>query len=49
MYIIKRGILDGWPGMVIALGNFQGTFYKYAKLVELQANWQPPESPPIQK
>jgi len=47
MYILKKGILDGWPGFVIAIGNFQGTFYKYAKLVELQANWQAPESPPL--
>jgi len=47
MYILKKGILDGWPGLVIALANFEGTYYKYAKLHELQANWQPPESPPI--
>jgi glycosyltransferase involved in cell wall biosynthesis len=47
MYILKKGILDGWPGVVIAVGNFQGTFYKYAKLVELQADWQPPASPPL--
>jgi hypothetical protein len=39
MYILKRGILDGWPGFVIALGNFEGTFYKYAKLHELGADW----------
>ncbi|MEH0022698.1 MAG: glycosyltransferase family 2 protein [Desulfobacter sp.] len=31
MYILKRGFLDGWPGFIIALGNFEGTFYKYAK------------------
>lgn len=49
MYIIKRGILDGWPGFVIALGNFEGTFYKYAKLHELQADWAPPPSPPLQR
>jgi glycosyltransferase involved in cell wall biosynthesis len=49
MYILKKGILDGWPGVVIALGNFQGTFYKYAKLVELQSSWQPPDSPPLRK
>lgn len=49
MYILKKGILDGWPGMVIAIGNFQGTFYKYAKLVELQADWQPPNSPTLWK
>ncbi|WDP89416.1 MAG: glycosyltransferase family 2 protein [Desulfobacter sp.] len=32
IYILKLGILDGWPGFMIAFGNFQGTFYKYAKL-----------------
>ncbi len=47
MYILKRGILDGWPGLVIALGNFDGTFYKYAKLHELQSDWRPPASPPL--
>ena len=49
MYILKRGILDGWPGLVIAVGNFQGTFYKYAKLVELQSDWRPPDSPPLHR
>lgn len=47
MYILKKGILDGWPGLVIAIGNFEGTYYKYAKLHERQANWQPPASPPL--
>lgn len=32
IYILKLGFLDGWPGFVIALGNFEGTFYRYAKL-----------------
>ncbi len=49
MYILKRGILDGWPGFVIALGNFEGTFWKYAKLHELQAGWAPPAQPPLKK
>ena len=49
MYILKRGILDGWPGLVIAIGNFEGTYYKYAKLLELQADWQPPPSPPLKR
>lgn len=49
MYILKRGILDGWPGFVIALGNFEGTFFKYAKLHELQAGWRPPPSPPLRR
>ncbi len=31
LYILKLGCLDGWPGFIIALGNFEGTFYKYAK------------------
>lgn len=30
-YVLKLGFLDGWQGFVIALGNFEGTFYKYAK------------------
>lgn len=49
MYILKRGILDGWPGFIIALYNFEGTFYKYAKLHELQSRWTPPPSPPLQR
>lgn len=49
MYLLKLGFLDGWPGVVIALGNFEGTFYKYAKLYELQADWAPPPSPPLRR
>ncbi len=43
-YVFKRGFLDGWPGFVIALGNFEGTFYRYVKAIEKQkgAEWQPP-------
>ena len=36
IFVIKGGFLDGWPGFIIALGNFEGTFYKYAKCYELQ-------------
>jgi len=44
LFFLKRGLLDGWPGFVIALGNFEGTFYKYAKLTERKAKWKsPPE------
>jgi glycosyltransferase involved in cell wall biosynthesis len=46
-YVLKRGVLDGWAGFVIALGNFEGTFYKYAKLCQMRADWQPPASPPL--
>jgi glycosyltransferase involved in cell wall biosynthesis len=44
-YVFKRGFLDGWPGFVIAFGNFEGTFYRYVKAVEKQnsAQWRPPE------
>jgi glycosyltransferase involved in cell wall biosynthesis len=44
-YVFKLGFLDGWPGFVIALGNFEGTFYRYAKALEMQKTeeWKPPE------
>ncbi len=45
IYFLKLGILDGWPGFLIALGNFEGTFYKYAKLHELTVQ-HPQPSPP---
>ena len=43
-YFFKRGFLDGWAGFVIALGNFEGTFYRYVKAIELQsgAAWKAP-------
>ena len=43
-YIFKLGFLDGGPGLVIAFGNFEGTFYRYVKLTESQQNWRPPTS-----
>ncbi len=44
-YVFKRGFLDGWPGFVIALGNFEGTFYRYVKAIEIQnsALWRQPQ------
>lgn len=42
-YIFRLGFLDGRAGFAIALGNFVGTFYKYAKLKELQSDWQEPD------
>ena len=43
-YIFKLGFLDGWAGLVIGIGNFEGTFYRYVKAVEIQqgAQWKPP-------
>ena len=48
-YIFKLGFLDGGAGFVIAFGNFEGTFYRYLKLTEAQANWQAPNVKPIHK
>jgi glycosyltransferase involved in cell wall biosynthesis len=47
IYLLKKGFLDGWAGFVIALGNFEGTFYRYAKVTERQSGWDqpPPRSP----
>ena len=46
-YIFKLGFLDGGPGLVIAFGNFEGTFYRYLKLTEAQKKWKSPKSSPI--
>ena len=35
-YIFKRGFIDGWAGFVIAFGNFEGTYYRYAKRHEAE-------------
>ncbi len=45
-YIFKLGFIDGWAGFVIALGNFEGTFYRYAKRYEQMQGWQPPRTGP---
>jgi glycosyltransferase involved in cell wall biosynthesis len=46
-YVFKLGVLDGWAGFVIALGSFEGTFYRYVKALEIQkgAAWQAPKNP----
>jgi glycosyltransferase involved in cell wall biosynthesis len=36
-YLFRAGFLDGWAGFVIALSNFEGTFYRYAKHYERKA------------
>jgi glycosyltransferase involved in cell wall biosynthesis len=48
-YIVKRGFLDGWAGFVIAFGNFEGTFYRYAKRFEQTQGWTPPPSRPLRR
>ena len=48
-YVFKRGFLDGWAGFVIAFGNFEGTFYRYAKRYETQEAWTVPKQPVLRK
>ena len=36
-------------GFVIAFGNFEGTFYRYAKRYEQAQNWSLPKSEPLHK
>jgi glycosyltransferase involved in cell wall biosynthesis len=48
-YIFKLGFIDGWAGFVIAFGNFEGTFYRYAKRYEEEQNWQEPPSQPLKR
>lgn len=37
-YILERGILDGFDGLMISLMNGMGSFLKYAKLMEMKRN-----------
>ncbi len=44
IYLLKGGFLDGGAGFVTAFGNFEGTFYRYAKLAVAQHKWNLPPS-----
>jgi len=48
-YLFKHGYRDGWAGFVIALGNFEGTFYRYAKRYEEMKAWPLPPSAPLRR
>jgi glycosyltransferase involved in cell wall biosynthesis len=48
-YVFKHGYRDGWAGFVIAFGNFEGTFYRYAKRYEETQNWPAPPSEPLRR
>jgi glycosyltransferase involved in cell wall biosynthesis len=49
-YLFKLGLLDGWPGFLIAFGNFEGTFYRYMRAYELQNQQRlRPDSAPLIK
>jgi glycosyltransferase involved in cell wall biosynthesis len=36
-YCLKAGFLDGRQGLMLAISNAEGTYYKYVKLLELQS------------
>jgi glycosyltransferase involved in cell wall biosynthesis len=46
-YFLKRGLIDGWAGFVIALSHSEYTFYRYAERYEATQNWTPPPSAPL--
>jgi glycosyltransferase involved in cell wall biosynthesis len=48
-FILQRGFLDGWAGFVIAMGHSEGAFYRYAKRVEADSQWQLPPSSPLRR
>lgn len=48
-YLFKRGYRDGWAGFMIAFGNFEGTFYRYAKRHEQAQSWSPPSGEPLRR
>ena len=48
-YVFKFGFIDGWAGFVIAFGNFEGTFYRYAKRYEEVQGWKPPRTRPLKR
>jgi glycosyltransferase involved in cell wall biosynthesis len=48
-YVFKLGFIDGWAGFLIAFGNFEGTFYRYAKHFEQEQNWRPPAVEPLRR
>lgn len=43
-YILRFGFLDGAQGFMLAVGNAQGSYYKYLKLLELQHKADPQHS-----
>jgi len=48
-YVFKAGFRDGWAGFVIAFGNLEGTFYRYAKRYEQTQSWDSPPAPTIRR
>jgi hypothetical protein len=38
-YFIKLGFLDGRSGLMLAISNAEGTYYRYIKLMMLNSNF----------
>lgn len=49
LYVFRMGFIDGWAGFIIALSNFEGTFYRYAKRYEQSRGWGLPPDDPAQR
>ncbi|MFO1448049.1 MAG: glycosyltransferase family 2 protein [Opitutaceae bacterium] len=45
-YVLKRGFLDGYPGLYIAGANAFGVFVRYSRLYEAERCQPPPAQPP---
>jgi hypothetical protein len=45
-YLIKRGFLDGYPGLYIACATAFGTFVRYSRLFEEEHKMNPNMSRP---
>jgi glycosyltransferase involved in cell wall biosynthesis len=45
-YIVQRGFLDGSQGVMLAISNAEGTYYRYVKLWLLQHNLSAPSLRP---
>lgn len=39
-YLLRRGFLDGREGLILAISNAEGTYYRYLKLMYLNENTQ---------
>jgi hypothetical protein len=37
-YVLRRGFLDGSMGLVLAISNAEGSYYRYLKLWLMQRN-----------
>lgn len=40
-YLLKRGFLDGQQGLMLAISNAEGSYYRYVKLMYLQGKIKP--------